>query len=193
MLPGFIFFYFRLYIYILTPWREKISADISFSNSSLSFYLWPLCMFHADQLFCSLTFSRSSLFLATIKVGLYWVFSPSPPNIRQPLNLLTQFGFSIFRNHLIWAYFSIIAFKLLSEVMTCFLTCSAECVIWKIWSLQLLAQGQPRGNVFPPKLRKFLCAQFRQKDRGWGDKDTVINQCFKSKLFKYKKTFLLYP
>lgn len=146
-------------------------------------------MFHADQLFFSLTFSRPFLFLATFKVGLYWVFSPSPPNICQPLTLLTQFRFSIFRNHLIWVHFSIIAFKLLSEGMTCFLTCFAECVIWKIWSLQLLVQGQTRGNVFPPKLRKFLCAQFRQKEAGWGDKDTVMNQCSKSKSFKSKKLF----
>lgn len=146
-------------------------------------------MFHADQLFYSLTFSRSSLFLAGFKVGHYWVFSPSPPNICQPLTLLTQFRFRILRNHLIWAHFSIIAFKLLSEGTTCFLTCSAECVIWKIWSLQLLAQGQPRGNVFSPKLRKFRCAQLRQKDGGWEDKDTIISQCPKSKLFKSKKLF----
>ena len=48
---------------------------------------------------------RSSLFWPPFMEGLYRVFSPSPPNICQPLTLLVQYRFSLFRSHLIWAHF----------------------------------------------------------------------------------------
>ena len=66
-----------IYLYIFNTLRGKKSADISFSNSCVYFDLWPLCVFPADELLCSLTSSRSSLFWPTSMDDLYWVFRPS--------------------------------------------------------------------------------------------------------------------
>lgn len=51
-----------MYLYLFNILRGKNSADISFSNSYVCFDLWPLCVFPADELFCSLVSSRSPLF-----------------------------------------------------------------------------------------------------------------------------------
>lgn len=111
--------------------------------------LWSVTTVYASCCSTLLFFDlfRSSLFWTPFMEGLYWVFSPSPPNICQPLTLLVRYRFSLSRSHLIWAHFSTIASELLNEGRPSLLTRVAAWVILKIWSLQLLAQGQSRGNV----------------------------------------------
>ena len=51
-----VYFHYIPTILILWGGEKWKTADISFTSSSLCFDLWPLCMFPAAQLFCSLTY-----------------------------------------------------------------------------------------------------------------------------------------
>lgn len=128
-----------------------------------------------------MTFPRSSLFCAAFTVDLYWVFSPQPPNICQPLTLLAQHRFRMLRSHLIQAHFlpQFWTFKWGQDLFS--YMCCRLSYLENQKSEAVSSRTTQRKCHFPPQLlKKCLCVQCRQKEGG-GDKGTIINRPLKSK------------